>query len=413
MDTPVLFLDGCEDATIRNCSFSSDGVGHQRAATPAPPSKIAVSTNIGDAAIHSVNSSGGLFIRGNRISSCGNAGIRIWRDEAGHDGSIVTGNSIAQDRLGGRRQRPERQRRQRLPGRQRHRLRQRHLRLRLHRRTRQRRPATRRCAATPASTPARSRSSPSSRSRARSSPTTSSTAPRPASTSPISTPAAISPPAPATSCATSIRQSAVNPDTRPVGIYAEADTVVANNVVENVPGIGIVAGYGPFLRNVVDHRQRASTRVNIGIGVSVVQRPVTRSARSMSAAISSRGATRRTASSGSNGRRSCSDDLARDAASYPHVTVSGQHDRARPPASSPPSRASCRRRSPRTLRIVCVAKRSSTSRCVVVGIGDGQQQGRDHRVRGGHVAVVDLERVAPALVADGAALDALGAALLE
>ena len=34
------------------------------------------------------------MIRGNRITNCGNAGIRIWRDDAGPDGSIITGNRI-------------------------------------------------------------------------------------------------------------------------------------------------------------------------------------------------------------------------------------------------------------------------------------------------------------------------------
>ena len=47
-----------------------------------------------DAAIHASNSRG-LIITGNRIAVCGNAGIRIWRDEPGADGSIVTGNRIA------------------------------------------------------------------------------------------------------------------------------------------------------------------------------------------------------------------------------------------------------------------------------------------------------------------------------
>ena len=45
--------------------------------------------------------------------------------------------------------------------------------------------------------------------------------------------------------------SEVNPDTRPVGIYVEADTTVIGNTVDAVPGIGILAGYGPFLRNVI------------------------------------------------------------------------------------------------------------------------------------------------------------------
>jgi len=47
----------------------------------------------GDAALHAIDNRG-LVITGNRISDCGNAGIRIWRNESGADGSIVTQNRI-------------------------------------------------------------------------------------------------------------------------------------------------------------------------------------------------------------------------------------------------------------------------------------------------------------------------------
>ena len=59
-------------ATIRDCDFA----GH------------------GDAAIHALDSTG-LLISGNRIADCGNAGIRVWRSETGPDGSIVSHNRIA------------------------------------------------------------------------------------------------------------------------------------------------------------------------------------------------------------------------------------------------------------------------------------------------------------------------------
>ncbi len=64
--------------------------------------------------------------------------------------------------------------------------------------------------------------------------------------------------------------SSVNPDTGPVGIFAEADTAITSNVVENVPGIGIGAGWGPYLRNVLvaNNVVRTST---IGIGVSLAE----------------------------------------------------------------------------------------------------------------------------------------------
>src|SRR5690606_23646995 len=59
-------------ATIRECRFDAAG----------------------DAAIHALDSRG-LLITGNRISACGNAGIRIWRSAPGPDHSIVTNNAIA------------------------------------------------------------------------------------------------------------------------------------------------------------------------------------------------------------------------------------------------------------------------------------------------------------------------------
>jgi uncharacterized secreted repeat protein (TIGR03808 family) len=53
-----------------------------------------------------------------------------------------------------------------------------------------------------------------------------------------------------------------------IGIGIEADTVASGNVVENVEGIGIAVGYGPYLRDVaVSANVVRST--DIGIGVSV------------------------------------------------------------------------------------------------------------------------------------------------
>lgn len=65
------------------------------------------------------------------------------------------------------------------------------------------------------------------------------------------------------------RNSPTNPDTVPTGIFAEADTAVTGNVVENVPGTGIGAGWGPYLRNVLVADNVISDTL-IGIGVSVV-----------------------------------------------------------------------------------------------------------------------------------------------
>jgi len=62
--------------------------------------------------------------------------------------------------------------------------------------------------------------------------------------------------------------SVTNPDTVPVGIFAEADTAIVSNVIENVPGAGIVAGWGPFLRNVMVSNN-IIRQSKIGIAASV------------------------------------------------------------------------------------------------------------------------------------------------
>ena len=110
--------------------------------------------------------------------------------------------------------------------------------------------------------------------------------------------------------------SKTNPDTRPVGIYAEADTVVANNVVDAVPGAGIVAGYGPYVRNVVV-TGNVVTGSMIGIGVSVVQEkspgPVRVSGNIVSGA--------QQGIVGMEWEKIVSGDLTKDAGRYPNVTV--------------------------------------------------------------------------------------------
>jgi len=63
--------------------------------------------------------------------------------------------------------------------------------------------------------------------------------------------------------------SMVNPDTVPIGIFAEAETAITGNTVQGVPGVAIAAGYGTFLRNVLISGNVVSDS-NVGIGVSVV-----------------------------------------------------------------------------------------------------------------------------------------------
>lgn len=65
-------------------------------------------------------------------------------------------------------------------------------------------------------------------------------------------------------------RSEVNPDTRPIGILVEAEVAVTGNLVSNSPGAGIIAGWGPYLRNVA-LTGNIVTDSAIGIGVSVVE----------------------------------------------------------------------------------------------------------------------------------------------
>lgn len=63
--------------------------------------------------------------------------------------------------------------------------------------------------------------------------------------------------------------SPTNPDTTPIGIFAEADTAVTGNIVENVPGVGIGVGWGAFLRNVlVSNNIIRETKFGIAVSVA-------------------------------------------------------------------------------------------------------------------------------------------------
>lgn len=63
--------------------------------------------------------------------------------------------------------------------------------------------------------------------------------------------------------------SPTNPEVVPYGIAAEADAVIVGNVVEAVPGTGIIAGWGPYLRNVIVNNNLVRN-CEFGISVSVV-----------------------------------------------------------------------------------------------------------------------------------------------
>jgi uncharacterized secreted repeat protein (TIGR03808 family) len=112
-------------------------------------------------------------------------------------------------------------------------------------------------------------------------------------------------------------RSAVNPDTTPFGIFAEADASVTGNVVEGVPGVGIGAGWGPYLSNVAI-AGNVVRDADIGIAVSVAEG-------AGAAAITGNvvSGVKKAAVAGMAWNEMRSDDLIRDAATYPQIALSG------------------------------------------------------------------------------------------
>ncbi len=110
--------------------------------------------------------------------------------------------------------------------------------------------------------------------------------------------------------------SPTNPRTRPIGIFAEAETAVSGNVVENVPGIGILAGWGPYLRNVlVSSNIIRQTLVGIGVSVAEGAGPAKISNNLIADA-------ERAALAGLAWRDIISTDLVADAERFPHIMLS-------------------------------------------------------------------------------------------
>jgi uncharacterized secreted repeat protein (TIGR03808 family) len=111
--------------------------------------------------------------------------------------------------------------------------------------------------------------------------------------------------------------SSTNPDTTPYGISAEADAAVTGNTVSNVPGIGISAGYGPYLANVLI-ANNVVTDVNTGIAVSVA--PGAGAVRIAGNLIAG---AKTNAIAGMRWQDVASADLAADAGNFPNVSIDG------------------------------------------------------------------------------------------
>jgi uncharacterized secreted repeat protein (TIGR03808 family) len=107
-----------------------------------------------------------------------------------------------------------------------------------------------------------------------------------------------------------------------IGIGVEADTVVAGNVVENAPYVGIAAGWGPYLRDVAI-TSNVIRGADYGITVSVAQ-----GAGTAVIADNMISEVRRGAIVGMEWRKPVTGDLAKDGAErYAQLSIGGNRVR--------------------------------------------------------------------------------------
>jgi uncharacterized secreted repeat protein (TIGR03808 family) len=267
-DIPALLaIENGDDIVLERCHFRNAPEIALAVSDAAVTIRDCVFTEIGDAAIHSLDSRG-LLITGNRIGQCGNAGIRIWRSEPGPDGSIIMANRIRHIdwRGGGNGQNGNGinvfKADEVIVA-------DNHL---------------SDCAFTAVRLNTTNNSQISGNTCLRSGEV--------AIFSEFAFSGSIIANNIVDGAATGISmtnldsggqiavcsgnivrniapRSAVNPDTVPLGIAAEAEAAITGNTIHNVPGLALLAGYGPFLRNVVIGSNNVS-ECDIGIGVSVV-----------------------------------------------------------------------------------------------------------------------------------------------
>ncbi|WP_162247347.1 TIGR03808 family TAT-translocated repetitive protein [Devosia sp. Root635] len=265
--TAGIAIVASDDITLERCRFRGSEIGVSIADAGVTISDCHF-TELGDAAIHAMDSRG-LFISGNSIDQCGNAGIRIWRSQSGADGSIVTGNRIANIdwRGGGNGQNGNGInvfKADEVIVANNH---------------------IADCAFTAIRLNATNNTQVSGNTCLRSgevaifsefefsgSVIANNIVDGAATGISITN---LDSGGQLAVCAGNIVRnitpnSPVNPDTIPIGIFAEAEAAITGNTVQNVPGIAIAAGYGSFLRNVLISGNVVS-QSDIGIGVSVVE----------------------------------------------------------------------------------------------------------------------------------------------
>ena len=261
-------IEGSTNVTFRQCGFYNSPANGIATTTSAVTIEDCDFEGFAAAAIHTQNGAG-LMIRGNRIRNCDNAGIRVWRDDAGHDGTIITGNRI--DKVdfkdGGNGQNGNG--------------------ISIYKADDV--VVSDNVISNCAFSAVRTNTGKNTQIRGN----TCLASGEVAIFSEFGFSGSVIADNVVDGAATGISitnldsgghlatctgnvvrniapKSLTNPDTRPVGIYAEADAVVSGNTVDNVPGVGIAAGYGPFVRNVVV-ADNVVTGTIIGVAVSVVQ----------------------------------------------------------------------------------------------------------------------------------------------
>lgn len=267
-EDPLFGIQAADNVTLERCRFSeSPGIAlslFQSAATI----RDCDFENHGDAAIHALDSTG-LLISGNTIAGCGNAGIRIWRNEAGADGSILVNNRISEIdwRAGGNGQNGN------------------GINVYLADEvivadnhiadcafTAVRLNTTKNCQVTGNNCHRCGEVAIFSEFGFSGSVIADNIIDGAATGISITN---LDSNGHLAVCSGNIvrniaPKSEVNPDTVPVGIYVEAEVAVTGNVVENVPGVAIAAGFGSFMRSVVITGNVVYAS-NIGIGVSVAE----------------------------------------------------------------------------------------------------------------------------------------------
>ncbi len=264
----LLAIENGDNIVLERCQFRDAPEIALAISDAAVTIRDSVFTEIGDAAIHSLDSRG-LLITGNSITQCGNAGIRIWRSEPGPDGSIIMANRISQIdwRGGGNGQNGNGVnvfKADEVIVADNH---------------------LSDCAFTAVRLNTTNNSQISGNICLRSGEVAIFSefafsgsviannivdgAATGISMTNLDTGGQIA------VCSGNIvrniaPRSEVNPDTVPLGIAAEAEAAITGNTVHNVPGLAILAGYGPFLRNVLIGSNTVS-ECDLGIGVSVVE----------------------------------------------------------------------------------------------------------------------------------------------